>query len=125
MAKLTKEVMKQEILEEKIVSILEELSIPTNVKGYRYLRDAIKLALLNRSILKKITKKLYPQIAEINEDKPSRVERDIRYAIEVAWRRNNFEIVEKYFGNTISESKGKPTNGKFIATITDYISLKL
>lgn len=124
-SKIMQKIRNEDFKEEIIGAFLKELGIPTNIKGYCYLKDVIKLTLSDRSMLKQITNKLYPEVAKINETTSSRTERDIRHAIELAWRRNSPEVVEKYFGNTILKSKGKPTNSEFISTVTDYISLRI
>ncbi|MGI5883153.1 MAG: sporulation initiation factor Spo0A C-terminal domain-containing protein, partial [Dethiobacteria bacterium] len=93
-------------------------------KGYLYLRDAISMVAQEIELLGSITKILYPRIAQKFETTPSRVERAIRHAIEVAWSRNNIDTIKKFFGYTINTEKGKPTNSEFIALIADRIRLK-
>ncbi|NLX91039.1 MAG: sporulation transcription factor Spo0A [Firmicutes bacterium] len=109
---------------EEITDIIHEIGIPAHIKGYLYLRDAISMVAEEIELLGSITKILYPRIAEKYETTPSRVERAIRHAIEVAWSRNNIETIKKFFGYTINTEKGKPTNSEFIALVADKIRLK-
>lgn len=108
-------------LVEYITSIIHELGVPANIKGYKYLRYAIVLAVENPGIIDAITKELYPEVAREFNTTPSRVERAIRHAIEVAWDRGDIDTLHKYFGFTVSNLKGKPTNSEFIALISDKI----
>ncbi len=109
---------------EEITMIIHEIGIPAHIKGYLYLRDAISMVIEEIELLGSVTKVLYPRIAEKYETTPSRVERAIRHAIEVAWSRNNIETIKKFFGYTINTEKGKPTNSEFIALVADRIRLK-
>lgn len=109
---------------EEITDIIHEIGIPAHIKGYLYLRDAISMVAEEIELLGSITKILYPRIAQKYETTPSRVERAIRHAIEVAWSRNNIETIKKFFGYTINTEKGKPTNSEFIALVADKIRLK-
>lgn len=109
---------------EEITQIIHEIGIPAHIKGYLYLRDAISMVAEEIELLGSITKILYPRIAQKYETTPSRVERAIRHAIEVAWARNNIETIKKFFGYTINTEKGKPTNSEFIALVADRIRLK-
>ncbi len=109
---------------EEITDIIHEIGIPAHIKGYLYLRDAISMVAEEIELLGSITKILYPRIAHKFETTPSRVERAIRHAIEVAWSRNNIETIKKFFGYTINTEKGKPTNSEFIALVADKIRLK-
>ncbi|HHU76722.1 MAG TPA: sporulation transcription factor Spo0A [Firmicutes bacterium] len=109
---------------EEITNIIHEIGIPAHIKGYLYLRDAISMVAQEIELLGSITKILYPRIAQKFETTPSRVERAIRHAIEVAWSRNNIDTIKKFFGYTINTEKGKPTNSEFIALIADRIRLK-
>lgn len=109
---------------EEITKIIHEIGIPAHIKGYLYLRDAIAMVVEEIELLGSVTKVLYPRIAEKFETTPSRVERAIRHAIEVAWSRNSVETIKKFFGYTINTEKGKPTNSEFIALIADRIRLK-
>ncbi|MGI5875671.1 MAG: sporulation transcription factor Spo0A [Dethiobacteria bacterium] len=109
---------------EEITAIIHEIGIPAHIKGYLYLRDAISMVVKEIELLGSVTKILYPRIAEKYETTPSRVERAIRHAIEVAWARNNIDTIKKFFGYTINTEKGKPTNSEFIALVADRIRLK-
>jgi len=107
----------------KVTSIMHELGIPAHIKGYLYLRDAIIMVIDRVDLLSRVTKELYPKIAAKYSTTPSRVERAIRHAIEVAWDRGNVEFIEKMFGHTINQEKGKPTNSEFIAMVADRLRL--
>jgi two-component system, response regulator, stage 0 sporulation protein A len=111
-------------LEEEVTEILHQIGIPAHIKGYLYLRDAIIMVVEDIDLLGSVTKILYPTIAEHFSTTPSRVERAIRHAIEVAWSRNNIDIIKKFFGYTIKTEKGKPTNSEFIAMMADRLRLK-
>ena len=111
-------------LESDITNIIHEIGVPAHIKGYHYLREAILMVINNMDLLGGITKELYPMIAEKFNTTPSRVERAIRHAIEVAWNRGRIETINKIFGYTIHDEKGKPTNGEFIAMIADRLRLK-
>ncbi len=111
---------------EKIVTqIIHEVGIPAHIKGYQFIRTAIIMAIEDPDSINYITKQLYPSIAKTYQTTPSRVERAIRHAIEVAWNRGKPEIMNELFGYTISSGKGKPTNSEFIAMISDKIRLQL
>lgn len=110
-------------LEEKITEKLHQIGIPAHIKGYLYLRKAIMMVVEDVDLLGSITKILYPSVAEHFDTTPSRVERAIRHAIEVAWSRNNIDIIKKFFGYTIKSDKGKPTNSEFIAMLADRLRL--
>ncbi len=110
-------------LEEEVTGMLHQIGIPAHIKGYLYLRDAILMVVDDVDLLGSITKILYPEIADRFNTTSSRVERAIRHAIEVAWARNNADIIEKFFGHTICNEKGKPTNSEFIAMIADHLRL--
>ncbi len=118
-----KQVPRQVPLEEKITEMLHQIGIPAHIKGYLYLRKAIMMVVEDVDLLGSITKILYPSIAETFDTTPSRVERAVRHAIEVAWTRNNVEIIKKFFGYTIKSDKGKPTNSEFIAMLADRLRL--
>lgn len=107
----------------KVTGIMHELGIPAHIKGYLYLRDAIIMVVARVDLLSRITKELYPAIAEKYVTTPSRVERAIRHAIEVAWDRGNMEFIQRMFGHTVSQEKGKPTNSEFIAMVADRMRL--
>lgn len=111
-------------LEADITNIIHEIGVPAHIKGYHYLREAILMVVKDMDLLGGITKELYPMIAEKFNTTPSRVERAIRHAIEVAWNRGRVETINKIFGYTIHDEKGKPTNGEFIAMIADRIRIK-
>ena len=111
-------------LEVDVTNIIHEIGVPAHIKGYQYLRDAISMSVEDMEMLNSITKVLYPTIAKKYQTTPSRVERAIRHAIEVAWSRGNMETLDALFGYTISIGKGKPTNSEFIALIADKIRLE-
>ena len=115
----------QENLEALVTNLIHEIGVPAHIKGYQYLREAIMMVVEDIDVINQITKCLYPQIAQKFKTTPSRVERAIRHAIEVAWGRGQQEAVENIFGYTVSASKGKPTNSEFIALIADKIRLEL
>ena len=110
-------------IEEKITNIFITVGIPAHIKGYQFLREAIKLAMENPDIINSITKKLYPTIAEKFDTSASKVERAIRHAIEVAWNRGKIENINSIFGLTVYTSNEKPTNGEFIALVADKMLL--
>ena len=111
-------------LEAKVTGILHEIGVPAHIRGYHYMREAIIMSVNDMDVLNYITKELYPSIAKKCNTTPSRVERAIRHAIEVAWNRGNTETLNDLFGYTISNRKGKPTNSEFIALIADKIRLE-
>jgi len=113
-----------EHLENDVTDMIHEVGVPAHIKGYQYLRDAIMMVIEEPEMLNSITKILYPTIAKRNQTTPSRVERAIRHAIEVAWSRGNMEIINSLFSYTVSTGKGKPTNSEFIALIADKIRLQ-
>ena len=110
-------------LEIIITNMIHEIGVPAHIKGYQYLRDSIMMAVCDMDILNSITKQLYPSIAQKFDTTPSRVERAIRHAIEVAWGRGNMDTIDALFGYTIHAGKGKPTNSEFIALIADKLRL--
>lgn len=112
-------------LEALVTNIIHEVGVPAHIKGYQYLREAIIMVVKDIDVINQITKSLYPQIAFKFNTTPSRVERAIRHAIEVAWGRGDQKTVENIFGYTISAAKGKPTNSEFIAMIADKLRLEL
>lgn len=112
-------------LEALVTNVIHEVGVPAHIKGYQYLREAIMMVVDDIEVINQITKTLYPQIAQKYHTTPSRVERAIRHAIEVAWGRGDQKTVENIFGYTISASKGKPTNSEFIAMISDKLRLEL
>ena len=115
----------QENLEALVTNVIHEVGVPAHIKGYQYLREAIMMVVNNIDIINQITKQLYPDIAVKYHTTPSRVERAIRHAIEVAWGRGQSDTVDNIFGYTISAAKGKPTNSEFIAMIADKLRLEL
>ena len=115
----------QENLGALVTNIIHEIGVPAHIKGYQYLREAIMMVVQDIDIINQITKQLYPEIAEKYRTTPSRVERAIRHAIEVAWARGKNDAVESIFGYTVSAAKGKPTNSEFIAMIADKLRLEI
>ncbi len=111
-------------LEAVVTDVIHEIGVPAHIKGYQYLREAIMLAVLDMEVINAVTKVLYPAVAKRFGTTPSRVERAIRHAIEVAWDRGDLETLQKFFGYTVSNIKGKPTNSEFIAMIADCLSLR-
>ena len=111
-------------LEIIVTDIIHQLGVPAHVKGYHYLREAIVSSIGNKALLESVTKKLYPHVAEKFDTTPSRVERAIRHAIEIAWDRGNLDTINSFFGYTVNTCKGKPTNSEFIALVTDKLRLK-
>ena len=112
-------------LEALVTNIIHEVGVPAHIKGYQYLREAIMMVVNDIDVINQITKQLYPEIANKYHTTPSRVERAIRHAIEVAWARGQVDTVESIFGYTVSNSKGKPTNSEFIAMIADKLRLEM
>ena len=112
-------------LESMVTSVIHEIGVPAHIKGYQYLREAIKIAVNDMDVINAITKVLYPQVAKTLRPPPSRVERAIRHAIEVAWDRGDLETLQRFFGYTVSNTKGKPTNSEFIALVADRLQLQL
>lgn len=112
-------------LETKVTNILHEIGVPAHIRGYHYMREAIIMAIGDIDVLNYITKELYPSIAKKCNTTPSRVERAIRHAIEVAWSRGRIDAIDNLFGYTINNHKGKPTNSEFIALISDRLRLEL
>ena len=110
-------------LEQDVTNMIHEIGVPAHIKGYQYLREAIMMSVENPAMISSITKILYPTIAKRFQTTPSRVERAIRHAIEVAWSRGRMETLDALFGYTIDTGKGKPTNSEFIALIADKIRL--
>ena len=111
-------------LETDVTDMIHEIGVPAHIKGYQYLREAIMMSVQDMEMLNSITKLLYPTIAGKYQTTPSRVERAIRHAIEVAWSRGRMETLDALFGYTVNTGKGKPTNSEFIALITDRLRLK-
>ena len=114
-----------ESIETLVTKIMHEVGVPAHIKGYQYIREAIILAVNDIETINSITKLLYPTLAKKFKTTPSRVERAIRHAIEVAWARGEVDVNNEMFGNTISLAKGKPTNSEFIAMIADKLRLEM
>ena len=111
-------------LESMVTAIIHDVGVPAHIKGYQYLREAILIAVNDMDVINAVTKVLYPEVAKRFNTTASRVERAIRHAIEVAWDRGDLETLQKYFGYTVSNVKGKPTNSEFIAMIADRLQLQ-
>lgn len=116
---------KSQNMETVISDIMREIGVPAHIKGYQYLRESIMLVIETPDLIHAVTKELYPTIAKNNTTTSSRVERAIRHAIEVAWDRGDVDVLSSYFGYTILNSRGKPTNSEFIAMISDKLRLKM
>lgn len=112
-------------IEMRVTEILHEIGVPAHIKGYHYLRDSIIMSVEKPEIINAVTKQLYPSVAKKYETTSSRVERAIRHAIEVAWDRGDIDVLNSYFGYTIHNDRGKPTNSEFIAMISDKLRLQL
>ena len=112
-------------LETKVTNILHEIGVPAHIRGYHYMREAIIMSVNDMDVLNYITKELYPSIAKKCNTTPSRVERAIRHAIEVAWNRGKVDAIDALFGYTVNNHKGKPTNSEFIALISDRLRLEM
>ena len=108
----------------KITDMLHNLGIPSNLKGYSYIRDGIEMMYNDTSVMGAITKELYPRLARSYETTSSRVERAIRHAIEISWSRGDYDYMEELFGNSVDCDKSKPTNGEFIVTLADRLKLE-
>ena len=112
-------------LEMRVTEIIHQIGVPAHIKGYQYLRDAIIMSINDDDIINAVTKRLYPAVAKKHATTSSRVERAIRHAIEVAWDRGDVDVLNSYFGYTIHNGRGKPTNSEFIAMISDRFRLQL
>lgn len=112
-------------LEVTVSEIMHQIGVPAHIKGYQYLREAIILSVNDNEMMHSVTKVLYPTVAKIYNTTPSRVERAIRHAIEVAWDRGDVDVLSAYFGYTIQNTRGKPTNSEFVAMISDKLRLKM
>ena len=112
-------------LEMAVTDIIHDIGVPAHIKGYYYIRESIMLAVTDMEILNCVTKKLYPEVARRYGTTPSRVERAIRHSIEVAWDRGDIDTLNKYFGYTVNNNRGKPTNSEFIAMIADNLRLSM
>ena len=111
-------------LEAQVTKIIHQIGVPAHIKGYQYLRTAIIMTINDNEIINSVTKVLYPSVAKKYGTTSSRVERAIRHAIEVAWDRGDLEVLNSFFGYTVQNSRGKPTNSEFIAMIADNLRLK-
>ncbi len=116
--------VKEKNLDVLVTNIIHEMGVPAHIKGYHYLREAILMVIEEIKLLGAVTKELYPMIATKFQTTPSRVERAIRHAIELAWDRGNVEMMNKFFGYTINLERGKPTNSEFIAMIADKLRIE-
>jgi two-component system response regulator (stage 0 sporulation protein A) len=112
-------------IELRVTQILHEIGVPAHIKGYHYLRDSIMMSIEKPEIINAVTKQLYPSVAKKYQTTSSRVERAIRHAIEVAWDRGDVDVLNSYFGYTIHNDRGKPTNSEFIAMISDRLRLQI
>ena len=112
-------------LEVVVSQIMHQIGVPAHIRGYQYLREAIILSVNNSEMISSVTKVLYPTVAKAFKTTPSRVERAIRHAIEVAWDRGDVDVLSSYFGYTIQNERGKPTNSEFIAMISDNLKLRM
>jgi two-component system response regulator (stage 0 sporulation protein A) len=112
-------------IETQVTKIIHQIGVPAHIKGYHYLREAILMSIKEKEAINSVTKILYPAVAKQYKTTSSRVERAIRHAIEVAWDRGDVDVLYSYFGYTIQNNRGKPTNSEFIAMIADKINLNL
>ena len=112
-------------LQVTVSEIMHQIGVPAHIKGYQYLREAIVLSINDREMMSSVTKVLYPTVAKMYSTTSSRVERAIRHAIEVAWDRGDIDVLSAYFGYTIQNTRGKPTNSEFIAMISDKLRLRM
>ncbi len=112
-------------LQVTVSEIMHQIGVPAHIKGYQYLREAIVLSINDREMMSSVTKVLYPTVAKMFSTTSSRVERAIRHAIEVAWDRGDVDVLSSYFGYTIQNTRGKPTNSEFIAMISDKLRLRM
>ena len=111
-------------LEREVTAVIHEVGVPTHIKGYQYVREAIVIAVQDMDVINAVTKVLYPEVARRYSTTPSRVERAVRHAIEVAWDRGDIDVLTRIFSYTVHTTKGKPTNSEFIALIADHLRLK-
>ena len=118
-------IQRHNAIESLVTNVIHEIGVPAHIKGYQYLRYAIIVAVEDMDVINAITKVLYPEVAKAFNTTPSRVERAIRHAIEVAWDRGDIDTLQKFFGYTVSNARGKPTNSEFIALIADKLQLQL
>ena len=111
-------------IEVRVTNLIHDVGVPAHIKGYQYLREAIIMSVQNEEVINAVTKTLYPSLAKAFKTTPSRVERAIRHAIEVAWNRGQIEVHDKIFGYTVNSNKGKPTNSEFIAMLADMLRME-
>ena len=123
-AVISKKEIEKSNIEAKVTKTIHDIGVPAHIKGYQYVREAIILAIEDEEIINAVTKSLYPSLAKKFKTTPSRVERAIRHAIEVAWNRGQIEMHDKIFGYTVNSNKGKPTNSGCIAMIADILRLE-
>ncbi len=121
---LRPQTIKPSSMESRITQIMRDVGVPAHIKGYQYMRDAVLLVIEDLELISSVTKRLYPELARRYKTTPSRVERAIRHAIEVAWTRGQVDTIHDLFGYTINTKKGKPTNSEFIAMIADKLRLE-
>jgi len=117
------EVSESKLMQE-VTKIMHEIGIPAHIKGYQYVRSAIMLVIKNPTAMNSVTKIVYPEVAKMHDTTASRAERAIRHAIECAWERGDIDVLNSYFGYTVHNRRGKPTNSEFIAMISDKLRLK-
>lgn len=115
----------ENFLRKEITKLLHTLGMPAHVLGYEYTREAILITLGNKDILRAITGELYPAVSKRFNTTPTRVERAIRHAVELAWDRGDLDTIQKFFGFTTSPKKGKPTNKEFLSALADHLRLEL
>ena len=113
-----------ESLDERITNLFLTLGIPAHIKGYQYLREAVRMVVANHDVINRITKELYPAIARTFDTSPSKVERAMRHAIQVAWTRGRLETANQMYGYKVFKREDKPTNGEFIALVSDKVGVK-
>ena len=111
-------------VDERVTNLFLSIGIPAHIKGYGYLREAVKMVMENHDLINRITKELYPGIARRFSTTPSKVERAMRHAIEVAWSRGRLDSVNRIYGYKVFSAEDKPTNGEFIALIADKLSMR-
>lgn len=112
-------------IETSVTNTIHELGVPSHIKGYAYIKEAIMMVIEDRECLSGVTKILYPSIAKKYQTTPSRVERAIRHAIEVSWSRGNLDFINKIFKYTVNSNKGKPTNSEFIALVSEVVKIEM
>jgi two-component system response regulator (stage 0 sporulation protein A) len=123
--KVPQNLSSQKDLEFEVTEIMRKIGIPPNIRGYKYIRNAVMMAVKDFEILNSITKQLYPAIAKGHNTTPNRVERAMRHAIEVTWSRGQLDAIDSIFGYTVNINKGKPTNSEFIAMMADKLRLEM